>query len=919
MHLKTLGGLELVGEGGARLERPKPLLLLAYLAVEGAKDRHHLAELFWPEASRPLNSLRVALAQVRSAAPGCLVDGPMVANAPTLTTRATCDAVELLKALDRGEAARAAALYEGPFLAGFYLKEMSAELEDWVYATRQHLAHRVQLRSVEEAERLAAGGAFAEAGRLAARAHAYTADAEPDLLLRLHRLLVAGHHDRAAETAALGRELGVVLDDDTDAARAALTGPARTTVSTTLPAPLTPLVGRDLEVVTLGNLLATGTRLVSIVGVGGVGKSRLALEVAAAAARDATFEDGVHLVELGPLTDHRLVLDAVAAAVGAPEGAGARERLDAAFDGRRVLLVLDDFEHVIEAATELPPLLRRHPGLAVLVTSRRPLDLTGEQVFRHEALSLPGPGSPDPEASDAVRLFRTLAKRADVAFEVDASNVRRVVAVCEAVHGLPLGIELAAGALTRSRLEDVAEALAREPRSLTSTKRDTAPRHGSLRATIEHSWSLLSGAEDRVLVRLAVFRGGFTRAAAAEVAGATLATLGSLTAKALLREQAPGRYDAHPLVRDHARELLEADPDRHRETLRAHAEHHARWACSAEEPLKGGEQAAWLERLDEDLGNLRLALSTLLEAAARGDGEAARLALSASGALWQFWLRRGRFAEGRRWCEAAVEVAPEEGMETERAKALSGAGVMAFYQRDLEAARRHHTEALRTRRQTSDRLGQARSLYNLASIAGVEGDLDAVEVYLGEAIAAFREGGDRWSLAFALNNLALLAANRGRVEEARAHFEERLRLQREIGDVAGEAETMRGLGNVHFRRGDLEASSDAYERALELAVRVGDVNEVAGALGDLAVVRHHQGRHRESARLLGGVRALREAHELPPLESVEQLVTLSEGLRDRLGAAFEAELRRGAELSLEGAVEAALGSKPAGTASAQAD
>src|SRR5690606_9952746 len=159
--------------------------------------------------------------------------------------------------------------------------------------------------------------------------------------------------------------------------------------------------------------------------------------------------------------------------------------------------------------------------------------------------------------------------------------------------------------------------------------------------------------------------------------------------------------------------------------------------------------------------------------------------------------------------------------------------------------------------------------------------------------AAFREGGDRWSLAFALNNLALLAANRGRVEEARAHFEERLRLQREIGDVAGEAETMRGLGNVHFRRGDLEASSDAYERALELAVRVGDVNEVAGALGDLAVVRHHQGRHRESARLLGGVRALREAHELPPLESVEQLVTLSEGLRDRLGAAFEAELRRG--------------------------
>ncbi|HZJ10695.1 MAG TPA: tetratricopeptide repeat protein, partial [Trueperaceae bacterium] len=680
--------------------------------------------------------------------PGALVEHDTPGTGSRVGTGVPCDAVELLAAVAAADARRVRELYEGEFLAGFYLKEMGAELEEWVLATREHLASSVQLARVAQAEAVAAERAFGEAGHLAAEALALSKESDPDLLPRLHRLLLAANHPLAGAVERQAAAFGLELADSAEAARAALSSALKRPARNNLPARVAPFVGRDTELVTLANLLASGSRLVTVTGVGGVGKSRLALEAATSALRDGLFDAGVFLVELAPVSDPRLVLEAVAAAVSGEGGSADATGLHETLGDKRVLLLLDNFEHVAEAATDVSTLLEKCPGVAALITSRQRLELSGEQIFQLETMALATATSSAAEAltHDAVRLFQAAARRNDLTFAVADANWHDVLEVCGLVHGLPLGIELAAAWVGRLPLEELAEALRQQPDELLSGPRDAAPRHRSLTATIDHSWRLLLEHERLALTKLAVFSGGFTHDAAARVAEASIAALSSLTAKSLLTGSADGRYTAHPLVGDFAMARLETAEPLRDATLAAHAAYYVDLARHAEEGLKTGDQAGWLNRLDAELPNLREAIGWLSARAREGSLEAARSALEISGSLWQFWPRRGRLAEGRRLADAVLTAAPDDMFASERAKALTGAGVLASQQGDEAASEAFNRTALELRRQTGDRLGQARSLYNLAAAAGQAGDLDTAEARLTEAIDIFRDEDDEWSV-----------------------------------------------------------------------------------------------------------------------------------------------------------------------------
>lgn len=873
----TLGGLALGSASDNRpLRRPKPLLLLAYLVIEGPKERHHLAELFWPAAERPLDSLRVALSQIRTATPGVLSEARSPGAGASVGTSVSCDARDLLEALANRDAKRARALYTGEFLAGFYLKEMGAELEEWLLATREHLATSLQLASVGEAEGLAEGLSFAEAGRLAAEALALVKETDPGLLPRLHRLLLAAAHPSAAVVEREAAGYGMELNVSAETARAELVSASKTPAPHNLPSRVAPFIGRDTELVTLINLLASGSRLVTLTGVGGVGKSRLALEAARAALRDGLFADGVFLVELATVADHESVLGAVAAAIDPAAGTDAAAQLAATLGGKRILLLLDNFEHVSEAALGLAELLEASPGLTALVTSRRPLDLSGEQLYQLPELALPASKTPVESALalDAVRLFQAAGRRSQLSFVVNDENQAEVLAICRLVYGLPLGIELAAAWVGRLPLAELREALSREPDELLSGPRDAAPRHRSLRATIEHSWSLLGEQESASLARLAAFTGGFTHEAAARVAGASIATLRSLNARSLLNASSDGRYDAHPLVADYARERLAREPDELSVASAAHADYYVELAGRAAVGLKKAEQAEWLRRLDAELPNLHSAMAWLLARADEGSTEAVRGALELSGDLWQYWLRRGRLSEGRRLADAALRAAPKDQLALERAKALTSAAALAGRQGDKKTSEAYNRAALELRRSVGDRLGVARSLYNLAGIAGRAGDLETAEEHLSAAIDGFREHGDDWSVAFALFNLATLARRKGHDDEALAHLEERLRLQTALGDEAGTAETYDGFGFIHLASGDLTAAHESFAKELAIAKRLRDLPQQASALEGLALVAHERGQRAASSELFEEASALRSECGLGPTSAHKKLAEL---------------------------------------------
>jgi predicted ATPase/DNA-binding CsgD family transcriptional regulator len=630
----------------------------------------------------------------------------------------------------------------------------------------------------------------------------------------------------------------------------------------TLPAPLTPLVGREREIAAVCALLSRPeVRLVTLTGTGGVGKTRLALEVAAEL-RDR-FTDGVFFVNLAPISDPTFVVPTIAQTLELKE-TGEQPLLDllqASLRDKQLLLLLDNFEQVLSVASQLADLLAACPKLKVLVTSRFVLHLRGEQEFTVPPLAAPDPKHlPDLAVLsqyEAVELFIARAQAVKLGFQVTHANARAVAEICARLDGLPLAIELAAARLKLLPPQALLARLGKGLAVLTSGARDLPARQQTLRNTIAWSYHLLEAQEQRLCRRLSIFVGGCTLEAIETVCTALetntptmsmLDSVASLLDKSLLQqreqESEEPRFLMLETIREYGLETLETSGEMEF-SRQAHAAYYLALAEDAEPELRGPQQAVWLERLEREHENLRAALQWGLVPGE--DGHRREMALRLGGALRRFWIVRGHWSEGRNFLERAL--AESKGVAASvQVKALITAANLAHMQSDNDRAEALAEESLALCRELRDTGGIAHSLRLLGVSAARRGSLAAARSLWEEALTFFREVGDKESAALSLFNLAWLVIDQGDYAQGRALLEESLALHRELGNKGGIASSLQLLARALFDSKDDPATVRALlEESLVLFREVGDKvgietfyflsGQLALSQGDIATAR----------------------------------------------------------------------------------
>ncbi len=612
-----------------------------------------------------------------------------------------------------------------------------------------------------------------------------------------------------------------------------------------IPAQPTPLIGREREVRLVRDQLARpDVRLLTLTGPAGTGKTRLALQAAVELAHNV--RDGAVLVNLAPISDPRLVTSEIARALGIREDRGGLallESLKLALHDKQLLLVLDNFEQVTDAAPQIADLLGACPTLKVLSTSRATLRLRWEHEIAVPPLAVPElrrlPPLDELSLVPSIALFIERAQAVTPEFRLIEANAAAVAEICVRLDGLPLAIELAAA---RVKLFSPAAILARLERRFDLLRADTQDRpgrHQTLRAALDWSYQLLPPPEQRLLRRMAVFVGGCTLDAAAHVTESPrLDELASLVDKSLLRQiaTADGETRCYMLetVRQYALEQL-TESGEHEELRVRHAAWCLKLAETAEPELVGPRQVSWLERLEREHDNLRAALRWCID---RGDAEmGARL----GGALWRFWSIRGYPREGRSWLTELRTLGSAQRTTPAHAKVLAGAGRLAYDQGDYVASRALHEESLAIRRELDDAPAIARSLGHLGDVAHQLGDYAAAQALFQESLATMRAVGDRHGIAELLDKLGLTVRCLGDYDRARALYEEALALVRALGDPLREALILNNLGRVAYYQADYTSARALHEASLRLRRKVGDRRGMATSLGDLGDVAHQLG------------------------------------------------------------------------------
>jgi predicted ATPase/transcriptional regulator with XRE-family HTH domain len=626
-----------------------------------------------------------------------------------------------------------------------------------------------------------------------------------------------------------------------------------------LPAPLTSFVGREQEMDDVKRLLEAH-RLVTLTGTGGCGKTRLALHVAAELVDQ--FPDGVWLVELAPLADPNLVGRTIAAAVDIQERPDRplRDTLVDALRSRRLLLILDNCEHVIETCARLADaLLRGCPDLRILGTSREALGVDGEVPWRVPSLRTPPHGQlpadkGDPAALtrfESVHLFVERARLADLDFAVTPQNARALARICWRLDGIPLAIELAAPQVRMLSMERIEERLDDQFRLLTGGSRTALPRQQTLRATTDWSYKLLSETERALFNRLAVFAGGWTLEAAEEICSDSrlspadvLSELTQLVDKSMVVVEKSGdeaRFRLQEALRQYATEKLQESGELV-DLRERHAKHFLAIAEQAGQELRGSGQIPWVRRLDREHDNLRAALSHW---DARGDLESgARLA----GSLWRYWWYYGHQREGRRRLDRILEPLGRPALidrtttTTTRiqtstwAFALHAAGVLDLMTDDLALAREHLGHAIVLWRELGNKRATAESLHWLFAASFFLGDYVDGRRLIVESLALSRELGDEWNLAEALPWLGWLNLTEGNLPAARDAYTQAALLARKVGDQAHLGWALAFFGFVALAEGNAREARDIFTEGRDVLQEVGNRHLFAHALAGLGVL-----------------------------------------------------------------------------------
>jgi len=605
------------------------------------------------------------------------------------------------------------------------------------------------------------------------------------------------------------------------------------------------LVGRDRELAQATQILGRDeVGLLTLTGPGGVGKTRLAIQVGADLLDQ--FAGGVFFVGLASARDPQLVASAIAQALGVREigGQSLTETLQDHLRNRQILLVLDNFEQVLPAASLVADMLVAAPHLKVLATSRAALQVRGERELPVPPLALPdGDGGVSVEAlarfpATALFLERAQAIRPDLVVTDDGAAA--VVEICRRLDGLPLAIELAAARCRLLSPEAVLGRLDRRLSLLTGGPRDLPARQQALRDTIAWSYDLLDGAEQRLFRRLAVFVGGFTLEAAeatcrdaGEPDGDIFDGVASLAAQSLLTQTertGEARFAMLDTIREYGLELLEASGEA--PSARGHhARHFLNLAERAGPAIWGADVRVWVDRLEAEHDNLRAALDWCLTA----DRETG-LRLAAS--LWRFWERRGYLTEGRSWLDRllAQSEALAETPSTAWAEALLGAGYLARDQGDLVTARDRFEASLVAFRAVGDTWGVGSSLRSLGLLAQSEGNLSRARALFEEAVVLFREVGHTVDIGWTLRNLGILAQMEGDYGRANAFFEQSLPILRQLGIKTGTGRVLGSLGILARIRGDYGRARSLLEESRDLLQEAGDKRGESLALGALATL-----------------------------------------------------------------------------------
>ena len=688
---------------------------------------------------------------------------------------------------------------------------------------------------------------------------------------------------------------------------------ATTPSSSSLPRPVTLLVGREREIEQVVALISDPeTRLLTLTGIGGVGKTRLATQ--AAREVEALFPGGVAFVGLASLSDPDLFVPTVLRSLGQGEAEGRSpgEALIEHLRGKRLLLVLDNFEQLLEAAPEVAALIEECPDLTVLVTSRAPLRVRGEREYAVPPLALPASTRSPEEAgvadSSSGKLFLERARAVSSSFEITAENAAAVATICWRLAGLPLALELAAA---KVRFLDPATLLPRLDQALsTAWARDLPERQRTMRATLDWSYDLLDAPEQRLFRRLSVFVGGFSLEAAEAVgkngiSGETLGYLGTLVEQSLVfveaREGEP-RYGMLEPVRQYASAML-AEGGESGATSREHTEHFLEFAERAAPELWGYEQAAWFDRLEREGGNLRTAISWALEA---GEHETvARFCW----ALWIFWWARGYHQEGRAWTEAALggRISPAL-----RSRVLSVAASMAYAQGDHESAGDYWREALRISLDEEDALAEGYARAGTGLFEMSRSEFEAAERRFQEALPIFQEHGEEFMASLVRTWTGTTFLARGEPETARRTLEEGLESARHRGNSLGTYVALYNLAQLALVEGDITLADDALRQGVELSEWTRDLANLAHFMETLATVATLRGEAKRSALLLGAADGTLREVGAP----VYNFYVTDPSLRDRtmaeareaLGdATFEDVRARGETMTFDDAVRYALG------------